>query len=84
MLGFSLSKLVVLLLIIAVVWYGFRFLSRRGQSVGRQQDRDRIGRKAADEDRTTVHDMETCSVCGTFVPATAARACGRDGCPYPP
>ena len=83
MLGFSLSKIIVLVLIIAAVWYGFKLLARRGQSVGQDRKIGRIGPKPADNDKTTVHDMETCSVCGTFVPTGAARACGREGCPYP-
>ena len=83
MLGFSLSKLLVLLLIIAVVWYGFKIVTRRNRPVERDREKGRIGAKAAGEDKATVHDMETCSVCGTFVPTAAARDCGRDGCPYP-
>jgi hypothetical protein len=83
MLGFSLNKLIVLFLIIAAVWYGFRILARRGKPVERDREAGRLGRRAADEEEGTVHDMETCSLCGTFVPTEAARACGRDGCPYP-
>jgi len=82
MLGFSLNKLLVLLLIVAAVWYGFKVLARRGKPVERDREAGRLGRRA-DEAGETVHDMETCSVCGTFVPIEAARACGRDGCPYP-
>lgn len=86
MLGFSLGKIVVLLLIVAAVWYGFRMLARGGRPVERDRESGRIGaaeREGADREGATVHEMETCSVCGTFVPADAARACGREGCPYP-
>ena len=82
MLGFSLSKIVVLLLIVAAVWYGFRMLARSSRPIPRDRDKGRIG-GAADEEENTVHDMETCTVCGTFVAADAARACGREACPYP-
>ena len=83
MLGFSLGKIIVLLLIIMVVWYGFKVVARRGQSVGRDKTGEKLGKDRDDASRDTVHDMERCRVCGTFVPAAAARACGRDGCPYP-
>ena len=84
MLGFSLSKLVVLALIVAAVWYGFKLIGRSNKPVGRDESRENLRRAANDDvSRNTVHDMETCRVCGTFVPTGAAKACGRDGCPYP-
>jgi hypothetical protein len=76
-------KLLVLILIIAAVWYGFKLLARRNQNVGRRQPPGQIGsgkREAADE---ATQDMESCTVCGTFVPNAAAKGCGRDACPYP-
>jgi len=83
MLGFSLGKLLVLFAIVVAVWYGFRMLARRNRPVGRDRESGRLDRRAQQDDEATVHDMETCSVCGTFVPAEAARSCGRERCPYP-
>lgn len=83
MLGFSLGKILVLVAIIAVVWYGFKAYARRSQSVGRDQTSGRVGHKGSESADETIQDMETCSVCGTFVPNKSARACGREGCPYP-
>lgn len=80
---FSLSKILVLLLIVVAVWYGFKIVARRNQNLGDRKPRKSIGsgqREATDEN---VQDMETCAVCGTFVPNASARACGREGCPYP-
>lgn len=80
---FSASKLLVLALIIAVVWYGFKLISRRNQNVGARQPRGHIGARRRETPDPDVQDMESCPVCGTFVPNASAKACGRDGCPYP-
>lgn len=68
-----LLKWLVLLLIVAGVWYGFKVISRRNKA--KQLD-------AARRARDTVEDMTACPACGTFV-AAHQRNCGREGCPYP-
>ena len=77
MFGFSLPKLLVLILIIAVIWYGFKSFgggSRRGRRVEREdEDRDQGG---------TAVEMSRCGVCGDYVPEDA-EDCGKAGCPYP-
>ncbi len=80
MLGFSLTKFIVLAAIIALVWYGFKWVGRvnRQRSGGELPPED--GGKAVTED---VEDMAKCEVCGTFVPTSGAGDCGRDSCPYP-
>jgi len=84
MLGISLGKLIVLALVVAAVWYGFKMLGRRNRPVGQDRSRENPRRSSSDdESRNTVHDMETCRVCGIFVPTALAKSCGRDGCPYP-
>ena len=80
MLGFSLTKLLVLAVIVALVWYGFKWAGRvGGQRGGGEIPRDDAGRAALED----AEDMAKCEVCGTFVPARGAGNCGRDGCPYP-
>ena len=88
MLGFSLGKILVLAAMIALVWYGFKYVARRNQKFGRDKADGRLGRQgdnAHDNDAhdEKVQDMETCAVCGTFVPNGSARSCGRESCPYP-
>lgn len=80
---FSVSKILVLIVIIAAVWYGFKLIARRNQKFGSRppQRHVRSGKQEA-SDKTT-QDMESCAVCGTFVPNEAAKNCGRDACPYP-
>ncbi len=81
MLGFSIGKLLVLAAIIAIVWYGFKIVGRRNQNLA-----EKAARKAVDNEKTArqeAQDMDKCAKCGTFVPALAARHCGRTDCPWP-
>ena len=89
MLGFSLQKLFVLALIIAIVWFGFRFLGRvqtqrkAEQKSGRRMQRGGRWSFGRDPDHDMgAEDMVACRVCGAYVPARGARACGRADCPY--
>jgi hypothetical protein len=83
MLGFSLGKIIVLVLIVAAIWYGFKYIAGRNRAVGQGKNRGNLRQAGDDASRNTVHEMETCALCGTFVPVAVAKACGRDGCPYP-
>jgi hypothetical protein len=78
MLGFSLSKLLVLAILIAVVWYGFKLAGRMGRTRLRG-----TGTDDSPPGTPRIEDMTRCCVCGVFVPAAGARDCGRAGCPYP-
>jgi len=76
MFGFSPLKIIVLLAIIAAVWYGFKVFARGKPAKKVEND------APAEKDEGAV-DMEACAVCGDYVPA-GASACGKDDCPYPP
>lgn len=78
MLGFSLGKFIVLGLIIAAVWYGFKFVGRLNQGVGKKSADPKVDDAVSD-----AQNMEKCDQCATFVPVSVAENCGRDGCPYP-
>ena len=83
MFGFSLSKLLVLVSIVAAVWYGFKFIgrldkARQAKAALKMAGKDH-GRAAAVESE----EMERCAACGTYVAARGAASCGRDDCPYP-
>jgi len=73
------AKLLVLIALIAIAWYGFR-LAGRGR---RRRARDVPRRRPAEPRIEDAQETTRCAVCGTFVPEGAARDCGRDGCPYP-
>ena len=80
---FSVSKILVLIVIIAVVWYGFKIIARRNRNMGSRQPRGHIGSGRQEASGKATQDMESCAVCGTFVPNASAKGCGRDACPYP-
>jgi hypothetical protein len=72
---FAVPKLVILLIVVAASWVGYRWLndftcnlSRRGMA-SRQAPID-------------VEDLAACGICGAFV-ATGAPGCGRPDCPRP-
>jgi uncharacterized protein len=85
MFGFSLPKLLFTILVVVVVIYGFKALSRlqerRAREVANARARSRTGARAREP--VDVEDMVACPVCGTFVAARGARSCGRNDCPYP-
>ena len=74
---FSLSKILVLAAIVALVWYGFKWVNRVSR-IRAEKDNDEVGGETPE-----IEDMAKCAVCGTFVPATGAGDCGRGNCPYP-
>jgi uncharacterized protein len=85
MFGFSLPKLLFTILVVVVVIYGFKAISRlqerRERAVGDTRTRRRGG--AGARQRLDAEDMVACAVCGVFVSAGGARRCGRSDCPYP-
>ena len=81
---FSFGKLIVLGVIIAVVWYGWKYV-QRVEAVRRalkaEIERRRAGAPSA-QNRPT-ENLVKCAVCGTYVPSRGARACSRADCPWP-
>ncbi len=87
----SLQKLLVLAAVIALVWYGFKF-------VGRLQDQRRaeggLGARAprrpkrrgrasvAEPGMQDAEDMVACPVCQAYVQARGTTRCDRSDCPY--
>lgn len=79
MFGFGLTKLLVLVAIIAAVWYGFKFVGRLDDA-RREQQGGRSPRQAAASGRD-VEDTVECPVCGAYVVARSADPCDRPDCP---
>ena len=88
----GLPKLILLIGIIVLVWYGFRFLGQVDR-VRRRAASEAAARSAAAAHRTRqqtgqgsglpkVEDMVKCRVCGSYVPARNPSRCGRNDCPY--
>lgn len=75
----SLSKILVFVAIIAIVWFGFRLIGRLDKA------RQQAARKPAPErakPRPSVEETVRCRVCDAFVAARGATSCGRADCPY--
>lgn len=70
MFGVSPSKATLLLIVIGVVWFGYRLY------VSRKAGRAREDSFAAPE------ETRPCKTCGSFVAASLARPCGRADCPF--
>jgi len=68
-----LQKLLLLVVVVAIVWYGFKLVGR----VDRQR-KDKLARDA----RTGIADTVQCPVCDAYVSADNPNNCGKAGCPY--
>ena len=91
MFGFSLQKLLVLAAVIALVWYGFKFVGRLqdqrkadgGLGARAARRPKRRGSAPATEPRAQdAEDMVACPVCQAYVQARGATRCDRSDCPY--
>jgi len=93
----SLPKLLLLIGIIVVVWYVFRFLGqvdRARQQAAREAAKAAAARghrhtgarqSTARESRggvAQVEDMVKCRTCGAYVPVRSPSRCGRNDCPF--
>ena len=76
MLGFSLPKILVLIVIIVAVWYGFKLFTR-GRNVATGGEQKEAGQVKPDASL----EMKPCRVCGDYV-AAGTKSCGRGDCPY--
>lgn len=83
MIGFSLPKLLLFLLLFAFVWFGFRYVNRVEQIRRTVRDevkrRRQAGRKPASIE---AEDLVKCGRCGAYVAARSAASCGRTDCPW--
>lgn len=76
MFGVGLSKLLLLVLVIAAVWYGYKLVGRLDR-----QRKDRVAERKR-RDGESIGKMDQCPACGIYVVAGQAANCGRQGCPY--
>jgi len=72
---FEFPKLVVLILVFAAVWIGYRWLN------GPRRDLPRRG-SAPPRRAIPAEDLAACGVCGAYVSARAP-GCSRPDCPRP-
>jgi len=72
---FALPKLIVIVLVIAVTWVGYRWLNGLTRELPRR-------RAASPQAAINAEDLVACAVCGSYV-AAGAPGCGRPDCPRP-
>ncbi len=70
---FEFPKLVVMILVFAAVWVGYRWLNGPARELPRR-------RTAAPHRTIQAEDLVACGVCGAYVAARTPR-CSRPGCP---
>jgi len=82
MLGFSFGKLLLLLLLVAAVWFGFRHVSR--VEAVRRALREELQRRQRPQKAQPIEaeDLVKCAPCGAYVAARGATNCGRADCPW--
>jgi hypothetical protein len=79
MIGFSLTKTIVLVAIVAAVWYGFKFVGRLEK---RRKKELAMSQKFEPVDINDVGEMIKCPKCDAFVAENGAMNCGRPKCAY--
>jgi len=80
------GKLVLLIVFILVIWYGFKYVNRVEEI---RQSLKRAARAAAARSQARrgapaikAEDMVKCNACGVYVTASGASNCGRADCPW--
>ncbi len=82
MFGLSLGKFLLLVILVLVVWYGFKYASR--VEAIRRALREELARRQGAQRRPTIpaEDLVKCAQCGAYVAARSATSCGRADCPW--
>lgn len=74
-------KYLLLILIVAAVWYGWRYVNRKPKSAAPPPAPNPAPQERP---RAAVEDLKPCPVCGTYMPVTAdqppGQTCGRPEC----
>ncbi len=89
MFGFSLPKLLFLIVLLVIVWYGFKLIERRNTR-GRREEIEKAAeaavrrtvKKRQSRERATSVDTAECTICKRFVPTRAPEPCERSDCPH--
>ncbi len=75
MFGVSFSKILLLVLVVTAVYFGFKYLAG-----GNAPSKERVRAKAGEDDAPAVEDMVRCPACGTYQARGTGR-CERADCP---
>ena len=90
MLGISITKLLFTIVVVLVVWKGFKWFKRLKKncttSAGNVNARGNQKKSSKSRGAFGVLDtveMTKCTTCEIYIPMAGAVFCGKDGCPYP-
>ena len=72
---FALPKLIIVVLVVAAAWVGYRWLNGVTRDMPRR-------RKASPRAPINAEDLVACEVCRAYI-APGAPACSRPDCPRP-
>ncbi len=77
-------KLMLLVVVVTAVWFGFRYAERLGATKQAALHRRKGGGgvKASRGAPAEAESMIECSVCGVYMTAGQVANCGRGDCPY--
>ncbi|MGE5503108.1 MAG: hypothetical protein ACM31L_01675 [Actinomycetota bacterium] len=80
----SFPKLLLTVAVIAIIWFGFKYMARVAEIRAREGRRPPAPGPARREPDNAdgVQDMVRCPACNTWQPARGAKPCGRSDCPY--
>ena len=76
-----LTKLLTLILLIVVVWFGYKVVARLNANAKARRDEIKGG-AGLPRPRPNAEEMVRCASCGVYVSSTKATSCGRPDCPY--
>jgi len=93
MFGISLGKLLILMIAVAVAWYGFKTFDRKrrvdegSRRTGERSMGERLKKSMREKtgrggDTGDIEDTEKCPTCGAFVSVAGISNCGKKDCPY--
>ncbi len=76
MLGFSIPKILLLIFIICLIWYGFKMLERGSKK--NKLKKEQVNKKESSSKFTQdkVQDLQKCTNCGSyFMPGSSCTEC---------
>jgi hypothetical protein len=71
-------KIFILVLVVAIVWFGFRSLTRVAEMMIQHGGFPPGSRR----DSAPTETMTECRVCGVWQPSRSVSSCGRADCPF--
>ena len=70
------QKILVLVVVLAAVWYGFKLIGRLDQA-----RRERLAQQKSPGTKPVADTVE-CKTCGAYIPVASLSNCGKAGCPH--